>query len=50
MDFVGPLLEAAPSPSPSAAPASFGTGVINFSFLLSLVVWSPVVMAFTPKR
>jgi NADH-quinone oxidoreductase subunit M len=48
LGVIGPLLEVAPSPSASASPgpATFGTGVITFSFLLSLVVWSPVVMAF----
>lgn len=33
------------SPSPSATPATFGANVIGFSFLLSLVVWGPAVMA-----
>ena len=38
--MVGPLLQAAPSPGASAspAPASFGAGVINFSFLLSVAL------------
>jgi proton-translocating NADH-quinone oxidoreductase chain M len=34
-----------PSPSPSATPATFGANVIGFSFLLSLLVWGPAVMA-----
>jgi NADH-quinone oxidoreductase subunit M len=40
-----PWLEAAPVPSASPTPASFGANVIGFSFLLSLLVWGPVVMA-----
>ncbi|HEY4026693.1 MAG TPA: NADH-quinone oxidoreductase subunit M [Candidatus Dormibacteraeota bacterium] len=40
------LAAVAPSPSPSAAPATFGANVIGFSFLLSVLVWAPVVMAF----
>jgi len=43
-----PFLETvAPSASPSASPtpATFGANVIGFSFLLSLLVWGPAVMA-----
>ena len=32
-----------PSPTPSATP--FGTGVIGFSFLLSVMIWGPVLVA-----
>ena len=39
------LLQATPIPSASPAPVSFGANVIGFSFLLSLVVWAPAVMA-----
>jgi NADH-quinone oxidoreductase subunit M len=39
------LVTAAPSPSASATPATFGANVIGFSFLLSLLVWGPAVMA-----
>ena len=35
-----------PSPSPSSQPTSFGAGVVTVSFLLSLLIWTPVVMAF----
>ena len=38
-------LAVASSPSPSATPATFGANVIGFSFLLSLLVWGPAVMA-----
>jgi proton-translocating NADH-quinone oxidoreductase chain M len=38
-------LAVASSPSPSATPATFGSNVIGFSFLLSLLVWGPAVMA-----
>ncbi|HYW27769.1 MAG TPA: NADH-quinone oxidoreductase subunit M [Terriglobales bacterium] len=34
-----------PAPSASATPATFGANVIGFSFLLSLLVWGPAVMA-----
>jgi proton-translocating NADH-quinone oxidoreductase chain M len=34
-----------PVPSASPTPATFGANVIGFSFLLSLLVWAPVVMA-----
>ena len=40
-----PLLQATPIPSASPTPISFGANVIGFSFLLSLVVWAPAVMA-----
>ncbi len=36
---------ATPVPSASATPATFGANVIGFSFLLSLLVWGPAVMA-----
>jgi len=36
---------ALPSPSPSAQPTTFGAGVISVSFLLSVLIWGPVVMA-----
>ena len=36
---------ATPLPSASPTPATFGANVIGFSFLLSLLVWGPVVMA-----
>jgi NADH-quinone oxidoreductase subunit M len=39
------LAAAAPAPSASPTPASFGANVIGFSFLLSLLVWGPAVMA-----
>jgi len=41
------LLEtvATPAPSASPTPATFGANVIGFSFLLSLLVWGPAVMA-----
>ena len=45
---VAPWLETvAPSATPSASPtpATFGANVIGFSFLLSLLVWGPAVMA-----
>jgi NADH-quinone oxidoreductase subunit M len=47
---VAPWLESvAPTPVPSASasptPATFGANVIGFSFLLSLLVWGPAVMA-----
>ena len=32
-------------PSPSATPASFGSNVFGFSFLLSPLVWGPALMA-----
>lgn len=41
----GPWLEAAPTPAASPTPATFGANVIGFSFLLSLLVWGPAVMA-----
>jgi NADH-quinone oxidoreductase subunit M len=37
-------LEAA-GPSPSPTPATFGANVVGFSFLLSLLVWGPALMA-----
>ena len=40
-----PLMEAVPTPSASPAPVNFGANVIGFSFLLSLVVWGPALMA-----
>ena len=46
------LLEAGPtqaapsaSPSGSPAPSNFGSGIINVAFLLSPIVWAPVVGA-----
>jgi NADH-quinone oxidoreductase subunit M len=45
---VAPWLETvatSPSPSASPTPATFGANVIGFSFLLSLLVWGPAVMA-----
>jgi len=41
------LLEtvATPLPSASPTPATFGANVIGFSFLLSLLVWAPALMA-----
>jgi NADH-quinone oxidoreductase subunit M len=46
---LAPLLTAVPTPgavpSASPTPATFGANVINFSFLLSLLVWGPAVMA-----
>jgi NADH-quinone oxidoreductase subunit M len=35
----------AASPSASPTPTNFGANVVGFSFLLSLLVWGPVVMA-----
>lgn len=35
----------AANPSPSPTPATFGSNVVGFSFLLSLLVWGPAVMA-----
>lgn len=43
---IAPPSPSLPSPSPSAAPSTFGAGVIGFSFLLSLITWGPVLMAF----
>ncbi|HKF75823.1 MAG TPA: NADH-quinone oxidoreductase subunit M [Candidatus Dormibacteraeota bacterium] len=40
-----PWLEAIPTPSVSATPVTFGSNVIGFSFLLSVLVWGPVLMA-----
>jgi len=40
---IGVLLQATPSPSPTPTP--LGTNVIGFSFLLSLMVWGPAVVA-----
>src|SRR5579884_153998 len=40
---IGVLLQATPSPSPTPAP--LGANVIGFSFLLSLMVWGPAVVA-----
>jgi NADH-quinone oxidoreductase subunit M len=40
---IGVLLQATPSPSP--IPAPLGANVIGFSFLLSLMVWGPAVVA-----
>ena len=34
-----------PSPSPSAGPAIFATNPFSFSFLLSTIVWTPVLWA-----
>jgi NADH-quinone oxidoreductase subunit M len=34
-----------PSASASATPSTFGSGVINFAFLLSVIVWLPVMFA-----
>jgi proton-translocating NADH-quinone oxidoreductase chain M len=34
-----------PSPSPSATPATFGSNVFGFSFLLSPLIWGPAAMA-----
>jgi proton-translocating NADH-quinone oxidoreductase chain M len=34
-----------PSPSPSATPATFGSNVFGFSFLLSPLIWGPALMA-----
>jgi NADH-quinone oxidoreductase subunit M len=49
---LAPWLEAGPNvpgptaaPSASPTPATFGANVIGFSFLLSLLVWGPAVMA-----
>jgi NADH-quinone oxidoreductase subunit M len=45
---VAPWLETvatSPTPSASPTPATFGANVIGFSFLLSLLVWGPAVMA-----
>jgi NADH-quinone oxidoreductase subunit M len=45
---VAPWLETVattPTPSASPTPATFGANVIGFSFLLSLLVWGPAVMA-----
>ncbi|MGH7867668.1 MAG: proton-conducting transporter membrane subunit, partial [Candidatus Dormibacteraceae bacterium] len=36
---------ALPTPTPSPTPSSFGAGMINFSFLLSLLIWIPLLMA-----
>lgn len=38
-------LVAIPTPAASPTPSSFGANVIGFSFLLSLLVWGPAVMA-----
>ncbi len=43
--IAAPLMAAIPTPSASAAPSNFGANVIGFSFLLSLLVWGPAVMA-----
>jgi NADH-quinone oxidoreductase subunit M len=43
---VAPLPSASPAASPTPAPSQFGAGVVTFSFLLSLLIWAPVVMAF----
>ncbi|MGH7877566.1 MAG: complex I subunit 4 family protein [Candidatus Dormibacteraceae bacterium] len=41
------FLAATPTPSASASPhaTNFGAGVFNFSFLLSLLIWTPVLVA-----
>src|SRR5262249_36361302 len=40
-----PLMAAIPTPSATPAQVNFGANVIGFSFLLSLLVWGPAVMA-----
>lgn len=45
LGLAAPLMAASPAPSASAAPVSFGANVIGFSFLLSLLIWGPAVMA-----
>jgi NADH-quinone oxidoreductase subunit M len=40
-----PAINPTLTPSPSPTPTTFGANVIGFSFLLSVLVWGPAVMA-----
>jgi len=39
------LLIAVPTAAPTAVPTTLGGGLIGFSFLLSTVIWAPVLVA-----